>query len=193
MVIQFNNQHYIKEAYNFSSQLATLQRVKDFLKAFFGLVGLFAFVVVLSPFVVLLILKLINTTSKILKEAKEQKENLKSAVKNGEFSFEELIELEESVKSISSKIVPMAFFKEGKVKILSKLINNLKAINLEMVDMQEIIHNSYVYKAEDLGLNPEDLKEYMDQFKGLEDIWSYEPTIEDKEVVYNHKKQLQSA
>ncbi|MBK8368939.1 MAG: hypothetical protein IPL10_16540 [Bacteroidetes bacterium] len=59
--------------------------------------------------------------------------------------------------------------------------------------MKTIINGSYVYKTEDLGLNKEELKEYMDQFKGLEDIWGHESTKEDKEVVYNHKKQLLSA
>lgn len=60
-----------------------------------------------------------------------------------------------------------------------------------MWNMKTIINNSYVYKTEKLGLNKEKLKEYMDQFKGLEDLLGV--TIKTKKSFITTKKQLLSA
>ena len=193
MVIQFDNRHYIKEADSFSSNLANLKKITNTLKLFSGLIGLIVIGAILSPFLLLLIWKLTYDTKKILKEAKEQKSKLIDSIKNREFSFNEIDEIETTVTGISSKIESIAFAKISRPMVLNRLIRNLKSIYKEMCDMKSIIKDSYVYKTEDLGLNKEELKEYMDQFKDLEDIWGHESTKEDKEVVYNHKKQLLSA
>ncbi len=193
MVIQFDNRHYIKEADSFSSTLANLKKITKTLKLFSGLIGLIVIGVILSPFLLLLIWKLTYDTKKILKEAKEQKSKLIDSIKNKEFSFNEIDEIETIITRVLSKIESIAFAKIDRPILLNRLIKNLKAIYKEMCDMKTIINDSYVYKTEDLGLNKEELKEYMDQFKGLEDIWGHESTKEDKEVVYNHKKQLLSA
>lgn len=190
MVIQFDNQPYIRDAENFSSRLAKIQKTKDSLKVLFGVVGLVVIGLAFSPVLVIIAWRLTIVTKNMLKEVIEGKDFIRNAIRNGEISFEEIIHLEEILKRILSRTETIVFFNEGGLRPLSKLIINLKGIQKEISEIEKIIHDSYIYKTEDLNLSEVEFKEYTDQFKDLADIWDHESCLADKNVVFNHKKEL---
>lgn len=193
MVIQHHNQHFvISNAENFTAQLEVFGKIKKTVKHLFGFIGLLFTVVIAFPFLLFAVWYLTYKTRQMLKEAIKERKQLEKEIADGLFSYEEVMELENKIKTVISKVEVLAYTKID-LKIFNRLLSNLKLFLKEMIQMQKTLHSSYVYNTEDLNMTAEELKEYMDQFKGLEDIWNYESTKEDDEVVFNHKKQLLSA
>lgn len=193
MVIQFDNQHYIKETDRFSGFLVLLSNIKIFLRDFFGLVGLVVFMVALSPLVMILIWRLTSITSKILKESKEEKEKLKLFIIEKGSKYEDLIEIEDSLKRITEKTEKVAYLKSSSSpKVIVKLLDNLYFLHKELLEMKDIIRGSYLYNQKELGLSDAELIEYNNQFRDLKDIWDYESSPGEKVIAFNHKRKLQA-
>lgn len=191
MVVQFDNQQYIKEADSFSDFLLFLKKTNDFFKLFFGIVGVIIVSLALFPFVLITLFIVTRITGKMLKESRKIKIELKQTILSEETKYSDLIKVEEGIKRVLKKLESVAYLKSDKSpKIFVRLFDNINLFNKEMLEMDEIIKSSYLYNKEELGLSESDLKEYSAQFKGLSDIWDYESSLEEKETVFNHKKQL---
>lgn len=197
MVIQQHNGHLVEHnEQNWGTSLEGVTKLNEIISKinfYVGLLGLIALGTVLLPVILFVIWNLTRQTRNLYKEAKREKESINLKTIQSELTFEELNKWEDIIKKLISKVDLLVAKAPVESFLFKRIITNLNLFRNEMLEIKEILGKSSVYSTEDLGLTPEQLTEYMEQFKGMEDLWGYETTKEDKEVVFNHKQQLQSA
>ncbi len=85
-------------------------------------------------------------------------------------------------------ISPLAFIKQsGPTLFIKNTLNNIYLSYKEFEEIKRLTEGAYYFKKSDLGLSDSEFAKYKQQLEDFDDLWSDNPTDEEKELVFNIK------